>query len=246
MSWGLERSNTALKEAIDYAYSKGAIMVAAVGNAGSTALYYPAAYDNVIGVTSVGKSKMKSWFAQHNKSVFVAALGEQVKSTYKNGGYYVDNGTSMASPMIAGVAAVALSINPNLTNKEFRQLLIETSEDLGSSGYDDEYGYGLVNEETMINKMLYDEDYYVSPVNVKDGGAYVLVKNNSDGGLEASSIFSEYDGSKFLGCTSQIVNLASGEEMIVKIQNSSNKIVHFLWEGTNTANPLYAKRVKNK
>ena len=129
MSWGIDGDDPFLKNAINYAYSKGAILVAAVGNYSSTKLCYPAAYENVIGVSSVGKDKNKSSFAQYNKSVFVCAAGERVRSTYKDGGYQLMQGTSQAAPMISGMAAVALSVNGKLTNQQFKQLLMETAED---------------------------------------------------------------------------------------------------------------------
>ncbi len=244
MSWGVTTDDPFLKEAIDYAHSKGAILIAAVGNDNSTTLYYPAAYENVIGVSSVGADKTKSSFSHYNKSVLVTASGEKVKSTYKDGGYAFMQGTSQATPMVSGIAAVALSMNSNLTNKEFRQLLTETAEDLGDEGYDVYFGYGLANEDALIDRLMQDIDYYVSPINANDSEAYVLIKNNGEDILEASSIFSEYENCKFAGCIETEITLLPGEVTTAKTTISNNKISHFLWSGLNNLTPLTAKREK--
>ncbi len=244
MSWGLKNDDPFLREAIDYADSRGVILVAAVGNYGSTTMYYPAAYENVIGVSSVGIDKNKSSFAQYNKSVLVTASGEKVKSTYKDGSYQVLQGTSQATPMVSGMAAVTLAMNENLTSEEFRKLLIETAEDLGEEGYDVKFGYGLVNEDALINRLMQNVEYYVSPINVRDGDAYVLIKNNTESILKASSIFSEYSKRKFIGCSETQITLLPDKEIIVKTNNNSNKISHFLWSNFNNLTPLTIKRDK--
>ena len=242
MSWGLPSHNSLLKAAIDYAYNKGVIMVAAVGNYGNTTLYYPAAYDNVIGVASVNRNKVKSSFSQYNRSVMVAALGESVKSTGKDGNYVLKSGTSQATPMVSGIAAVALSVDGSLTNTLFRQMLIETAEDLGDAGYDTKYGYGLANEEALLGKLMDKLGCYVSPVNLHNDEAYVLVKNNNDYILEAASLFSEYSGNKFVGCSVTPINLAPSEEKIVGIKSKNDKVSHFLWSGLGNPNPLTIRR----
>ncbi len=242
MSWGLKNDDPFLQEAIDYADSKGVILIAAVGNYGSTTMYYPAAYENVIGVSSVGVDKNKSSFAQYNKSVLVTASGEKVKSTYKDGGYQILQGTSQVAPMVSGMAAIALSMNEDMTSEEFRQLLTETAEDLGENGYDVKFGYGLVNEDALIDRLMQNIEYYVSPINIRDGDAYVLIKNTTESILKASSIFSEYDNDKFVGCSETPITLLPDKEIIVKTENSNNKISHFLWSSLNDLIPLATKR----
>lgn len=242
MSWGLKNDDPFLQEAINYADSKDVILIAAVGNYGSTTMYYPAAYENVIGVSSVGIEKNKSSFAQYNKSVLVTASGEKVKSTYKDGGYQILQGTSQATPMVSGIAAVALSMNEKLTSEEFRQLLIETAEDLGENDYDVKFGYGLANEDALIDRLMQDIEYYVSPINLNDENAYVLIKNNTENILKASSIFSEYNNDKFVGCNQTQITLLPDKEIIIKTENNSNKISHFLWGDFNNLIPLATKR----
>ncbi len=246
MSWGLANNDPFLKEAIDYAASKGVIMIAAVGNYGGKTLYYPAAYDNVIGVASVGSDKVISSFSQYNSSVLVAALGESVKSTGKSGDYVIKSGTSQAAPMVSGVAAIAMSIDESLTRDEFCQLLAETAEDLGDSGYDVKYGYGLVNEEALVNKLIQNVGYYVSPVNVINDKAYVLIKNSTDHQLKATSVFSEYNQNKFFKCTPVRVTLEPYNETKIEITSDRNEISHFLWKDLNSLEPVVQKRIWKK
>ncbi len=242
MSWGLTADAPSLKEAIDYADSKGVILIAAVGNDGTTTTYYPAAYENVIGVGSVGMDKTKSQFSQHNKSVMVTATGEKVKSTYKDGGYQILEGTSQAAPMVSGIAAVALSMKENLTSEEFRALLTETTEDLGDEGYDVNFGYGLVDESALLNRLMGDIDCYTSPINLRDEDAYVLIRNNTENILNAISIFSKYDNGKFTGFGETQITLLPGKEILIKTARNSDKISHFLWSDFERLVPLATKR----
>lgn len=242
MSWGLKTNDPFLKEAIDYAYDKGVILIAAVGNYGNTTMYYPSAYENVIGVSSVTQSKRKSSFAQKNKSVMVMASGENVQSTFLNNAYQSMKGTSQAAPMISGIAAMALSMNEKLTNEQFKQLLIDTAEDLGDTGYDTTFGYGLANEDAMVNKLLESMPFYVSPINTGEEDAYVLIKNNTKNVLEAVSIFSEYENQKFVKCRQTQITLLPGSEITIKTENHQSKIAHFLWSRSGNLAPLTQKR----
>lgn len=243
MSWGLPNNNVFLQDAINYAHGKGVILVAAVGNYGSTTMYYPAAYENVIGVSSVGIDKSKSSFSQYNKSVLVTAPGERVKSTYNNGDYEALDGTSHAAPAVSGIAAVALSANEKLTNEEFRQLLIDTSEDLGTEGYDIKFGYGLVNEDALISKLLENIGCYVSPINIRDNKMFVFVKNNTENVLNASSIFSKYDNGKFIAYDRTQITLLPEKELLLKTENDNNKTAHLLWSDGDSLSPLATKRI---
>ncbi len=246
MSWGMAYNDVFLEEAITYAAEKGVILVAAVGNYFSTKLYYPAAYDCVIGVSSVNAQKNKSIFAQKNTSVLVAAPGEQVKSTYLDGTYALLDGTSQAAPMISGIAAVALSVDENLTGAEFVKLLTETAEDLGTEGQDDSFGYGLVNEAALLEKMMQSIPCYVSPITLTNGEAKVLIKNNTSEPLSAVSLFAGYDGQAMTLCTQANVTLKADETKTVTQKMSGNKVVHFLWENMKTIVPVIGKRVMQK
>ncbi len=243
MSWGASGNIPDLKDAIEYAAGKGVILIASVGNDSSADLRYPAAYDCVIGVGSVDSSKVKSDFSNYNTSVTVVAPGERVPSTYNSGGYIYMSGTSQAAPMVSGMAALALSMDEDMSSEEFRALLISSAEDFGDEGYDVKYGFGLVDMEELIDELFEDVPYYVSPVNIADDEAYVLVKNNTDNDFSAVSIFSKYSGRRFLERSQIAVTLSAGEDTVIKIGDIENSnISHFLWESSTDMRPYANKR----
>ncbi len=156
MSLGGEYNERSLETACDHAVSQGVLVVASAGNDGVSTPNYPAAYDSVVGVASVNSSKVRSSWSQYGKSVFVTAPGESVTSTYKDGpdSYYTASGTSFSGPEVAALAAMCKSVYPDIDQDTFKQFLVDTSEDLGARGYDDYYGYGLVDFTAMAQAVL--------------------------------------------------------------------------------------------
>lgn len=164
MSFLFSEDVPVIREACEYAVSKGTILVAAAGNNGDkgSALQYPAAYDCVIGVGSVGRNEDGSYTvavdSARNRSVYCSAPGVNIrtlKNPYSNEDedvreYRVVSGTSLATPHVAGLAAMAVAYQPDLTVEDFRRLLRDTSVDLGEKGYDTSYGYGMIDCEKMM------------------------------------------------------------------------------------------------
>lgn len=153
LSLGVTGEHESLKEAIDYAVSKGVTVVAAVGNDGSTAVYYPAGYDNVIGVGAVTRYGGVYSLTNCNSTVCLTAPGAGVRSTAANGGYQVNDGTSFAVPQVAGAVAVLLGIDPTLTPEQIMDLMAQTATDRGAEGYDEYYGYGILNLEGCVEAL---------------------------------------------------------------------------------------------
>lgn len=165
LSIGMTQPSPALEDAVNRAADTGAVLFSAVGNVGTSVLYYPAAYDAVIGVGSVGPDLTASSLSQRNESVFVVAPGRDIlglwvnsgKITHRNGAsglYATRTGTSYATPYAAVLGIVAKSLFPEITGAEVKRLLMETSTDLGSEGYDTTYGFGLVNAEAFAERLL--------------------------------------------------------------------------------------------
>ncbi len=120
------------------------LVVAAAGNNGNTDYSYPASYDNVLSVGATDIDDVIADFSQYNDMVDVSAPGVGVKSTITGNNYAIYDGTSMASPHTAGVAALIWSHHPNMTNSMIREALVETALDLGAPGRDDFYGHGRI------------------------------------------------------------------------------------------------------
>lgn len=143
---------TIVRDAFDAAYKAGILHVAAAGNSGNPAgrgdnVGYPARYASVIAVAAITKTDSRASYSSTGPDVELAAPGSAISSTLLGGGYGEMSGTSMASPHVAGAAALVWYANPTWSNDQVRQRLIETAEDLGPSGRDPYYGYGLVRAD---------------------------------------------------------------------------------------------------
>lgn len=118
-SWGgTGAPSTAAQSIIDYAWSKGCIIIVSAGNDNNSTLHYPAAYNNVYSVASCNNSNVKSGFSCFGTWVDITAPGEGIVSPVpnaSNNGYGNMSGTSMACPLVAGLAGLMLSKYPWMT-----------------------------------------------------------------------------------------------------------------------------------
>ena len=147
MSLGTSSDVTAMSDAVNLAYANGVLIVAAAGNDYSSPVSYPAAYDSVIAVSATTNSDTLASFSNIGSEVELAAPGVNILSTWNDGSYNTISGTSMATPHVSGVAALAIEANPHLSNEEIRSLLQITADDLGVTGRDSYFGYGLVDAQ---------------------------------------------------------------------------------------------------
>ncbi|MBU1261511.1 S8 family peptidase, partial [bacterium] len=109
MSWGSDEPANILKDALDYAYNKGVLLVAAAGNYGKPSKIYPGGYENVLAVAATNSSDKKAQFSNYGDWVDVAAPGEDIYSTILNNKYASFSGTSMATPFVSGLAGLLFS-----------------------------------------------------------------------------------------------------------------------------------------
>lgn len=148
LSLGGSGYSQTLREATDYAAAKGVVVIAAAGNTGDTTINYPAGNPNVIGVGATDQKDNIASFSTHNSTVDVAAPGVEIASTYWYYGqsvYAYSSGTSMATPMVAGLAALIKSKWPQFNAGQVTGRIIYHSDDKGPAGRDDYYGYGRIN-----------------------------------------------------------------------------------------------------
>ena len=161
MSFGATAASARIlmEDVLAQAAEEGVLLTAAAGNQGTTALYYPAAFDFVAGVGMVGQSGTVSASSQRNESVLVTAPGEKVLGlgTASGGSYRVGSGTSYAAPAVSALAAMAKQAAPHITMTGFTALLRATAEDRGEAGYDTSYGWGLARADTLA-AALYREN----------------------------------------------------------------------------------------
>lgn len=153
MSLGSPFPSPIIEEAVQSAIESGITVVAAAGNSGVNAMEYPAAYEGVISVGSTNDKKKLSEYSTFGPSVDLVAPGEAIYSTAYNGKstYQKLSGTSMASPVVAGVASLLKSTSEELTPYEIENILEMSADDLGDKGYDVKFGHGLVNPVAALN-----------------------------------------------------------------------------------------------
>lgn len=187
--------------AVDYARSRGAIVVVAAGNGGkSTSNWGPAGARGVLAVAATDQSDRRAGFGNWGQQVALAAPGVDVVSLrarwsdfllvasggkdYTAGTNIVGadrwlfraSGTSFAAPLVAGAASLLLSVDPNLTNRQVERMLLESADDIEVPGWDQFTGVGRLN---VARALRADPNYYltarVSRVNpVQEGGRTVV------------------------------------------------------------------------
>lgn len=154
MSLGTSSYSATFEQAVKNAYAAGLVIVAAAGNANGGAVGYPAKFAEVIAVSATTSSDTLASFSSVGPEVDFSAPGASIYSTYKGSTYKTLSGTSMASPHVAGTVALVLSVpvgawDANLNGvwdeSEVRAKLQATVWDLGAAGFDNQFGWGLVN-----------------------------------------------------------------------------------------------------
>ena len=143
-------ASESLEIACQQAYAAGVVLVASAGNSGNPpgrgdSVGAPAMYPSVIAVSATDSSDERPRWSSTGEAVELAAPGVDILSTYPGGGYATGSGTSMSAPHVAGAVALLISQGEVTVPAEVSDKLNSTSEDLGVSGWDPKYGYGLVN-----------------------------------------------------------------------------------------------------
>ncbi|MFM8809266.1 MAG: S8 family serine peptidase, partial [Chthoniobacterales bacterium] len=151
LSLGGTLSSSTLQNAVSYAWNKGSLLVAAAGNNGSSTTVYPAAYPNVVAVSATTSADTLASFSSYGSFVDLSAPGQDITTTWIGSSYVTISGTSFSSPLTAGVAALALSRNPALSNAQISSLLTGNTDDLGAVGYDTFFGSGRLNAAKVVS-----------------------------------------------------------------------------------------------
>jgi len=154
LSLGAPYDSHTLEDSVRDAWNGGAVVVAAAGNAGRREQLYPAGYNEAISVSAWAFTDDNiAHFASYHRTVEFTAPGEHIYSAFLQGGYQLLSGSSMAAPLVSGVAAALLAARPTLTNDCVRRLLQETAEDVRAPGRDDKGGYGMVRFDHAVEQL---------------------------------------------------------------------------------------------
>jgi len=151
LSLGLNKYSTYMDEIVRYAEERDVLLVAATGNEGNR-VKYPAAYPTVLAVGGMTAERTADKRSNTGPEVDLVAPWD-VFTTALGGSYENKDGTSMAAPQVAAVAALAWKKYPDLKAFQIRQLLRQTADDLGTPGWDASTGYGLVRADRALTEM---------------------------------------------------------------------------------------------
>ncbi len=157
MSLGSQVSVPLIHDAIKNAARQGVFLITAAGNDSLNFVDFPGAYKETVAVGSINESKRLSSFSSIGKEVTIVAPGENILSTYPPATYATLSGTSMATPFVAGVVALMLAKHkkyggktPINNQQDLENHLAMTAIDLGEAGFDEKFGYGLINPRSLI------------------------------------------------------------------------------------------------
>ena len=156
MSLGTAQDSPAVRRAVEHAAAKGALLVASAGNLDGCAgcPVYPAAYPQVLGVSALGRDGLSAALADPAAHVDLAAPGELVAGPFPGDGYALGTGTSQATALVAGAAALAWDADPSLTADEVADLLRASARDLGEPGWDAATGWGIPDVAELVDLAL--------------------------------------------------------------------------------------------
>jgi gliding motility-associated-like protein len=153
MSWGGGGYSITYQNLFNYANSIGVTCIAAAGNSNSSVPMYPASYNHVISVGASDPNDLKASFSNFGSTVDVMAPGTGIYSTVPNSTYGFKSGTSMACPLVSGLAALMLAKSPGLSPDDLEACLKSSSDDISSQNpsFNGLIGAGRINAFNALN-----------------------------------------------------------------------------------------------
>lgn len=160
MSLGGPSKSKTLENAVNYAWNKGVVIAAAAGNSGNTSPTYPAYYTRVIAVAATDNNDNKASWSSYGRWVDVAAPGVSIYSTFPNHRYTINkslnydyaSGTSMATPHVAGLAALVWATSYGTSNTNVRKQIENTADKISGTGK--YWAYGRINALAAVTGIV--------------------------------------------------------------------------------------------
>lgn len=234
----------AVQAAVTYAINeKNAVVVAASGNSGnSVAVNFPASIEEVIAVGATNSNNTLASFSCTGNKLDLVAPGVGVLTTFPTNTTATDDGTSFSAPMVSGVAALILAIRPNMTVREVTNYLNFTARDLGASGFDTGFGFGMLNAGRALAAVNNGTIFVTNPAEPGETFPYPNPFSPASGSVVQFSIPNNTGATSTSGIEITVYN-AAGEE-IKKLNNTIE------WNGRNdegnfVASGLYYYFVKS-
>jgi len=245
MSLGGSTKSRTLENAVNYAWSRGIVIAAAAGNSSNPSKTYPGAYTNVIAVAATDNRDNKASFSSYGSWVSVAAPGVNIYSTFPTHPYTINkllyydygSGTSMATPMTAGVAALIWASEYGNSNSDVRARLESTADKISGTG--SYWTYGRINAGNAVAPSSTTPTPTSTPTPTESITPTPTVEPAPGGTVSVSSIAYATSGGrnsdKHLNVTVSLVNElgnpVSGASVSIRIENSSTGQS---WVGTGT------------
>jgi subtilisin family serine protease len=186
--------SAAVSSAAQYFQSKGGVVTISAGNAGTVSTSADNPYLLTVSASD-SNDAIASW-SNTGTNVDLAAPGVGIYTTNNGGGYGSWSGTSFSAPIVAGVAALMLSANPNLTGVQARTMIKQSADDLGLPGWDPQYGAGRVNAANAVNLAIANINTdttpptasFASPSNGGSVAGTITVKVNASDNVGVASV----------------------------------------------------------
>lgn len=204
LSLGSSGDNPVLRKAVNYAINNGAVLVASAGNESESRITYPAAYPDVIGVSSIDASGRIADFSNIGEGVDLAAPGIGLRTAWIEDQEVTFSGTSASAPLVAGALAGIQSREPSLSTAEALELLIQLADDGYAAGKDARLGYGVINLDRVVSRNtrgIYDVavgGYYISPLSssASNKSFEITLQNRGTEWLSGSTLDLSVDNTK--------------------------------------------------
>jgi thermitase len=215
--------NATVKSAAQYFQNHGGVVTSSAGNYGS----FVSSPDNpyILTISATDRYDMRSGFSNYGNIIDLAAP-ESGYSTALGGDYTYASGTSFSAPLVAGVAALVLSVNPGLTGKQVQDILKLSADDLGPAGFDTSYGWGRINAARAVQMARGNSDTALPTV---------VITSPSTGATVSGTVTVEVSASDNVGVSFVSVDLDGAS----KVSMTSSPYM-FQWDTTTAKDGLHS------